>query len=128
MTKPEAAFLGYVLDVATRFGWRGWHVPMPVRPIPGGKMVPEKRARGLCDLILIHADPPRLILAELKRAGGGDLDDAQAEFLRLAREVALASVDDGPGHAYTVGVYLWEAQRDEDALETILRSKVMVRQ
>lgn len=83
----ENEFLGWILDVAARGGWRAWHVPMPVRPIPGGKFVAERRAKGLPDLLLLHDDPPRLIFAEVK-GPDGKLSDEQREFLQLASGVS----------------------------------------
>lgn len=126
----ETQFQGWVIDVAHRFGWRVWHVPMPVRPVGGGKFVPDHRGAGLPDLILIHTNPPRLLLAELK-AKGGTLSDEQEEFLRLARGVAVEArrrTDDdfeANGEA-PIGVYLWQQGQDEDAIERVLRSRVML--
>jgi hypothetical protein len=113
-----------------------------MRPIGGGKLVPEPRAAGLPDLYLLHENPPRLIFAELKDKGG-KLSDEQAEFLRLARGLAdafrvhqhavrevLAAHgavdfhDVGADDAVPVGVYVWRPG-DEPKVETILRSKVL---
>lgn len=127
----EADFLRYVLYVARRFGWRCWHVPTPMRASRSGGFVPAREAAGLCDLVLMHDDPPRLILAELK-GDGGRLTVEQQEFLRLARGVAedmLALMADdcysvsGPTRP-PLGVYVW-APGQEDEIETILRSKVL---
>lgn len=108
----EGDFLAFVLDVAARYRWRAWHVPMPVRPIGEGRFVPEPRAKGLPDLVLVHERHPRLIFAELKAAGKKP-DEAQAEFLRLAGAIADPRV----------GAYLWEQGRDEDELTAILSGK-----
>lgn len=116
-----------------------------MRAVKSG-FVGAKEAAGLCDLLLFHTDPPRLILAELK-VDGGKLSFAQQEFLRLASVVAEGSF--GPAELYddrshrarvsvdgmdvlpqrgyfprTIGVYVWKPG-DEDQLETILRSKIM---
>jgi hypothetical protein len=128
----ESAFQGWVVDTAQRLGWKVWHVPTPMRPIGGNKFVPDQRGRGLPDLVMLHADPPRLILAELKNEEGV-LSDEQREFLRLARGVA----DDARHHALIagdvvgklgcapVGVYTWRPGAEE-IIEAILRGKVMV--
>lgn len=133
----ERDLQAWIIEVAERFGWRCWHVPMPVRPIGQGKTVPEPRARGLCDLIMLHDDPPRLILAEVKGTGG-KLSVEQQEFLRLARNVADASF--GPAETTgdswapqgaisvfpnTIGVYAWQPGH-EDTIEQILRSRVLI--
>ena len=125
----ERQFQGYILDVAARFGWRAWHVPAPMRPVGGGLMVPETRAAGLPDLILMHPDPPRLIFAEVKDADG-KLSEAQAEFLRLARGVAEASaVSELAAEQWSggriIGVYVWRPG-NEDLIEAVLRGKVMI--
>lgn len=83
----EREFIGWILDLAARGGWRVWHVPYPVRPVGNGRFVPEPRAKGLPDLIMLHDDPPRLVFAEVK-GPGGKLSEEQVEFLRLARGVA----------------------------------------
>lgn len=124
----ETEFQGWVIDCAKRFGWRCWHVPTPMRPIGGNKFVPESRAKGLPDLILLHDDPPRMILAELKNETG-ELSDEQREFLRLARDVAARSRDittlPGRGRSdRVIGVYVWRPGV-EDLIEAILRGKVM---
>lgn len=127
----EREFQGWVTEVARRFGWKVWHVPMPMRPIGGGKMVPDTRGRGLPDLIMFHKDPPRLIFAELKGDGRHPISTEQMEFLRLARGVVGAFDDlvafDQPAGAPTrapLGVYSWRPG-SEDIIEAILRGKVM---
>lgn len=116
----ERDLLRDVIDTARMFGWRAFHVPMPVRPIGGGKTVPESRARGLPDLILLHDDPPRLIFAELKGDSGHPLSDEQAEFLRLVNEVGDATV----GAVRSVRGYVWTSL-DVQAYTEILRSRVL---
>lgn len=119
----EKEFQGWVLDVAARLGWRAWHVPMPVRPVGGGNFVPETRAKGLPDLILLHDDPPRLIFAEVK-GSMGRLSPEQREFLELADYVA-SSVDDLGGRSKRVlGAYSWRPGQ-ERMIEAILRGKVL---
>src|SRR5262249_51131423 len=112
----------WVVRVARREGWTVYHVPLPTRPVGDGKFVPDRRGRGLPDLVMFHDDPPRLIFAELK-ADKGVVDPAQADFLRRARAVATASADlDG---YRCIGVYLWRPG-SEELVETILRSRVAV--
>lgn len=126
----EKSFQKWVVDTATAFGWRCWHVPTPMKPVGGNRFVPDSRGRGLSDLILLHADPPRLIFAELK-GDDGVLSVEQQEFLRLARRVARQSVeeidaDDGcyDSPERVVGVYVWKPG-NEDLIEAILRGKVI---
>lgn len=125
----ERDLLRDVMQTARRFGWRAFHVPMPVRPIPGGKYVPEPNARGIPDLILLHDDPPRLIFAEVKGAGGRVALE-QREFLRLVNAVGAIAPDHPPSfidlskpHAVVKG-YLWTLD-DVDAYTEILKSKVL---
>lgn len=110
------------MDTASALGWRIWHVPTPMRPIAGGKFVPDKRGRGLADLLMLHDNPPRLIFAELKGTEGRLSADQQV-FLQLARGVAKASMDvDG---YRLIGVYSWRPGAEE-IIEAILRGKVMI--
>lgn len=129
----EKDFLGWVLDVAARFSWRAYHVPAPMRAVGGGKFVGAREAAGLCDLLLLHADPPRLILAEVK-GDGGSLSAAQKEFLTLARDVAVAFRDslracgadeDFVRREAPLGVYTWRPGL-EPLIEATLRSRVAV--
>lgn len=118
----EKDFLGWIVDVARRTGWTCWHVPAPMRALPGGRgFVGAREAAGLCDLILIHTDPPRLILAEVK-GPTGKLSDKQREFLRLARAVGLAAFDEDGRKV--VGAYSWRPGV-EGLIETILKGKVL---
>lgn len=123
----ERDFQRWVIDVAQRFGWKVWHVPMPVRQIGGNQIVPDPRGRGLPDLIMLHEDPPRLIFAELKGTGG-KLSTEQTEFLRLARlvmdETSTLQDDEDWPDSLTLGVYMW-LPGDEGRIETILRSRVI---
>lgn len=121
----EAAFQGWVTDVATRFGWRWWHVPAPMRFIPGqNRPIPAPEGAGLPDLVLIHTDPARMILAELK-GDGGSLTPGQKEFLTLAScvvDAVSAMQGDTPFGGIPLGVYAWKPG-DEAIIETILRSR-----
>ncbi len=120
----EKDFQRWVIDVAQRFGWKVWHVPMPVRQIGGNQIVPDPRGRGLPDLIMLHDDPPRLVFAELKGTGG-KLSTEQTEFLRLARGVAEDwMIQSGSKVISPIGVYAWRPG-GEDIIEAILRGKVM---
>lgn len=91
LEENEREFQGWIIETAQRFGWRVWHVPTPMRPVGGGKFVPDPRGAGLPDLILFHSDPPRLIFAEVKV--NEPLSDVQREFLRFARAVAAVTVE-----------------------------------
>lgn len=72
--------------MAALYGWRVWHAPTPMRPVGQNRFVPDRRGRGLPDLILMHPDPPRLIFAEVK-SETGKVGESQHEFLNLARGV-----------------------------------------
>jgi hypothetical protein len=103
----------------------------------GGGFVGSRRAAGLPDLFLLHDDPPRMIIAEVK-GPKGKLSDRQQEFLRLAREVADGCYcyppEDAKGNPtadrstaymeHLVGVYAW-TPADESVIEDILRSKAV---
>lgn len=119
----ESKFQGWIIDVAQANGWRVFHCPTPMRPVGGGRFVPDHRGAGLPDLIMLHTDPPRLIFAEVKNEGGV-LSDGQLEFLRLARGVVseLSSVLAG-AEMIPLGVYTWRPGV-EHMIETILKSKV----
>lgn len=132
----EADFQKRVTDMAERFGWKWWHVPSPMVADGKGGWRPYKKAAGLPDLFLMHDDPPRLIIAEVK-GDGGKLSDAQREFLQAAKAVAdrtwqepteYALDDISPaivvatGHA--LGVYVFDPSM-EAAVEQMLRTKVL---
>lgn len=115
----EREFQAWIMKTAKALGWRVWHTPAPMRPLPGGKFVPDKRGAGLPDLIMIHADPPRLIFAEVKV--DAPLSDKQIEFLTLARDVAdLIRADYDTPHTRVVSVYTWR-HGNEEMIEAILR-------
>lgn len=129
----ENPFLNWIIDVGNRTGWRSYHIPMPVRPIPGGGFVAETRGKGVCDLIMFHPSP-RLIFAEVKGSTGGKLKPEQVEFLRQAREVAQATVMRPAITEATqplvfpptpIGVYSWRPGQ-ETIIEAILKGKVMM--
>jgi hypothetical protein len=120
----ERDFQAWLLDVAQTLGWRAWHVPMPSRQVGGGRIVPTKEGAGLPDLVLLHDDPPVLILAELKGTGG-QLRPEQREFLRLARAVVDAIYPPGPlAHTRLIGVYSWRPGM-EDAIEAVLSKRML---
>lgn len=127
MKELEREFSKWVTDTAVRLGWRWWHSPTPMRPIGNKKFVPDPKGRGLPDLFLLHDDPPRLILAELKTETG-DLSDEQREFLGLARDVAneirqRIAVEDRSfliANPAPLSVHVWRPC-DRDFIEAILR-------
>lgn len=86
MKESESDFQSWVVATAKAHGWRVWHVPTPMRPIAGGKFVPDARGRGLADLLMLHERPPRLIVAELKDEDGR-LSPEQEVFLGLVRAI-----------------------------------------
>lgn len=121
----EQAYLKRITDMATRFGWRWWHVPAPMRWTSKG-WVPAREAAGLPDLILIHDDPPRMIVAEVK-GDGGKLKDEQIVFLKMARGVA-DHIRDELGEVGIVGgaigVYFFTPDM-EHIVEQMLRTRVL---
>lgn len=122
--KNEREFQAWIIDFATDHGWRVWHAPMPMRPAGKGRFVPDKRGAGLPDLFLMHDDPPRLVMAEVKV--DAVLSDAQREFLALARQVAdaagglLPGVDNVPLPYRPVAVFVWRPA-NRHLIEAVLR-------
>lgn len=120
----EREFQGWVVDTATRLGWRVWHVPTPMRPIGGSKFVPDPRGRGLPDLTMVHRKRPRLYFAELK-THDGELSVDQAEFLGLLGvvEAAVRDMQSFP-HAVESPVvrgFVWRPG-NEPTIEALLRA------
>ncbi len=132
----ERDFLNWIIACAEATGWKVWHVPAPMVAGRKGQFVGSPRAAGLPDLFLLHDDPPRMIVAEVKGTGG-KLSERQQEFLQMARDVAEATAgnesvvdhvqEDGePIWTFprVVGVYVWMPEHQE-IIEDILRSKVL---
>ena len=117
----ERDFLNWVVEVARRTGWHVWHVPAPMVANRAGGFVGSRAAKGLPDLILMHADPPTLIFAELKGSRGRPTDE-QMNFLQMAR--AVGRQDDIIPSEQPVGAYLWQPG-DEEMIEGILKSRVL---
>jgi hypothetical protein len=128
----ERDFQKRITDMADRFGWSWWHIPAPMISA-GGEWRPYKKGAGVPDLILTHANPPRLVFMELK-GDGGTLSDNQRGFLQAAKNVAdnaaeLIYLDGGDEvqrvaavHERPVGVYaFWP--KDEPLVEQLLRSR-----
>jgi hypothetical protein len=126
----ERDFLNWIIACAETTGWKVYHVPAPMTAARGGGFVGSKRAAGLPDLFLLHDDPPRMIVAEVK-GDGGKLSEKQQEFLRLARDVADFAVADPDDARYDeqsrfpLGVYAW-TPTDQPTIETMLKSKVLL--
>jgi hypothetical protein len=118
----ERDFLNWIIACAEATGWKVWHVPAPMVHDRKRGFVGSPRAAGLPDLFLLHDDPPRMIVAEVKGTGG-KLSDRQQEFLRLARDVAEQTIDAITTEP-TVAVYVWMPEHQE-IIEDILRSKVL---
>jgi VRR-NUC domain len=117
----EAEFQKRITDMATRFGWRWWHVPAPMRWDPKKKVwVPAADAAGISDLILMHDDPPRLVFLELK-GDGGELSNKQREFLQMAKTVAIEACYDIERIIGVVAAW----PHDEPAIERMLRTKAV---
>lgn len=119
----ERDFLNWIIAVAERTGWKVYHVPAPMVAARGGGFVGSKRAAGLPDLFLLHDDPPRMIVAEVKGTGG-KLSDNQREFLALARGVSEQTIDAITTEP-TVGVYAWTPEH-QPIIETMLKSKALL--
>lgn len=130
----ESQFQGWVTATGEAFGYRSWHVPTPMRPVGGGRFVPDPRGRGLLDLLMIREKPtPRLLFAECK-AIDGRFSVEQREMIRLLRLVSgridryvdlaaliPAEVEDGLDFANPVGVFEWRPGA-ERAIEAILKA------
>lgn len=119
----ERDFLNWVIQTAEAFNWVVKHVPAPM-VAAGDNWRPYKKAAGLPDLFLLHADPPRMVIAEVKGTGG-KLSDAQREFLTLARDASeehfklCESIE-----PRRVGVYVFEPGMEE-AITQLLRTRVL---
>lgn len=115
----ERDLLNWIFACAERLGWKAYHVPAPMVASRKGGFVGSRRARGLPDVFLLHDDPPRLIIAEVK-GSTGRLSSQQQEFLHLARQVAASQ-----GRGATIGVYAWTPDQQQ-LIEDILKSKVLI--
>jgi hypothetical protein len=123
----ERDFLNWTVACAEATGWKVWHVPAPMVASRKGGFTGSPRAAGLPDLFLLHDDPPRLIIAELKGTGG-KLSKAQEDFLRMARDVAETSAffdGEGSSGARTFRVYAWTPDQ-QDIIERIFKTKVLL--
>lgn len=130
----ERDLLNWIVACAERFGWQVWHVPAPMVAGRKGGFVGSPRAAGLPDLFLLHDDPPRMVIAEVKGTGG-KLSEKQRAFLTAARAVAESSylwtdtaldaeIPRRDGQRM-VGVYAWTPDH-QGLIEMILRSKVLL--
>lgn len=119
----EKEFMNWVIQTAETFNWLVKHVPAPM-VAAGDTWRPYKKAAGLPDLFLLHDDPPRMVIAEVKGTNG-KLSDAQRQFLRMAREVAEYEHPTGLDPAErSLGVYVFEPGQEE-AITQILRTRVL---
>lgn len=115
----EEQLLSAVLETTDRFGWRSAHVGAPMRYLPkarGGGAIPDKRARGFPDLVLVRGT--RLVFAELKSDTGRVTSEQQAWLDALdgvAAEFFGAEID------AKVEVYLWRPHSWPDAIVAALR-------
>lgn len=125
----ERDFLNWIIACAEQLQWKCWHVPAPMVANRKGGFVGAARGAGLCDLVMIHHDPPRMILAEVKGTGG-KLSQKQQEFLQAAKAVAEECVtwdDDGQrfGSPSPIGVYAWTPEQ-MPLIEQVLKSRVLL--
>lgn len=123
----ERDLLNWIVACAEATGWRVYHVPAPMVANRKGGFVGSPRAAGLPDLFLLHDDPPRMIIAEVKGTGG-KLSDKQQEFLALARDVADHGIMQDPEFNNLdrpLGVYAWSPDH-QPIIEDILKSKVLI--
>lgn len=123
----ERDFLHWVISTAEQFNWLVKHVPAPM-VAAGGEWRPYRKAAGLPDLFLIHADPPRFVMAEVK-GSGGKLTKGQQEFLQMARDVAdhidfERNMVTSEYQPRAFGVYVFQPGMEE-AIEQLLRSRVL---
>lgn len=122
----EGPFLAWIISAAKATGWSVWHVPAPMKRVRG-EWVGAKEAAGLPDLLMIHDDPPRLILAEVK-GDGGKLSDEQRDFLQAAKKVAENSIEEDlsfpESRTRTIGVFVFQPGQ-EAAIEQMLRSRAV---
>ena len=124
----ERDVLNTVTALLDLFGWRWWHVPAPMLAGRDGNWHAARGAKGLPDIFALHADPPRMLILELK-GSTGKLSDEQREFLSMARDVAEAPAEllngwTSPALARNIGVYVVEPS-NLDAIEQIIRSAVL---
>lgn len=130
----ERDFLNWIIACAEATGWKVYHVPAPMVAARKGGFVGSPRAAGLPDLFLLHDDPPRMVIAEVK-GDRGKLSDKQREFLALARlvadesyawtDTALDTVIPRLEGQRMVGVYAWVPD-NQPIIETMLKSKVLL--
>ena len=79
----EAEFQRQVLQLARYCGWRRAHFRV-ARTAKGWRTAVEGDGAGFPDLILIHAQRGRLIVAELKRDGEAPTAEQQAWLMAWA--------------------------------------------
>jgi hypothetical protein len=119
----EKDMLKFATDTLDATGWKWWHVPAPM--VAGkGEWRPYRKAAGLPDIFAFHADPPRMMIVELKGTGG-KLSEAQREFLEMARDVADSIEEhDSYGRERKIGVVVLLPGM-EDWFAAMCKSKVL---
>lgn len=107
----EAEFQSSVIQSARKTGWDYWHIS-DARRVVAGKLVGDRHAAGLPDLILVH--PSRgFVFAELKRQRDAVFRPAQRRTLnKMAAAASVAALS-----GCKVRVHLW---RPSDMDEIIL--------
>lgn len=107
-------------ELADRFGWRAFHCGYPVRPIGRGEFVPEPRAKGFPDWLLLRG--ARMVVIECKAKGRRPRPEQEAwldAFEEFAQRVARAQPWPPP-NAVRVDV-LVVGPSDLDSLAGVLR-------
>ena len=109
--ETERDFARWLNDAAKMFGWRFAHF-RPART-KYGWVTPMEGDKGWPDYVLLR--PPRLILAELKRAArASSIEPEQKTWLRQLGQVHAACENCGDTATQAIEVYVWDPkQRDE---------------
>lgn len=114
----EAEFQSTVVAAATAFGWKWWHISDARRSV-GGRLVGDRKAAGLTDLLLVHGNRG-FVFAELKR------EDRRLGKLRPAQEKALDAFGTAALQASVTGckvrVHLWRPSDYDTVVLPLLRT------
>lgn len=93
-------------ELADRFRWKAFHCGYPVRPIGQDKFVPEPRAKGFPDWLLLRG--ARMVVIETKKVGKKPRPEQEA-WLDAFREFGVA-----------VNNAAWTADQDWLAVEVLV--------
>lgn len=121
LEESEKAFQGWVMDTARALGWSVWHIHDSRREVAPGRHVGDTDAAGLPDLVLIHRDPPRMLLVEVKDRDGA-VRPSQKAFLDAARvvEAEIADAWEGSQPPRPFRVFVWRPEH-RPFIEAVLR-------